>query len=273
MATFRERPRQEATIHYSNPSSKREYAAAGYSTRDDVYTAGVAVWPTTDTIGAVARFIESVKITEVGGGCWDVVVNYSKNPNQYELSGDIGTQSTKFLQSLETINSYTTDFSPGLPPDHKKAINVADDKIEGVDVEISKYDFSITKKLSFTTMGGVYLETIRNMTPSVNDNDYTIYWKTQTQTFKKGSLKFRGATWKQTQDDTLDITYRFQYSRGISAADNITIGNSDPIVKEGHQYLWVQQGKIPVSGVSVARPLYVYIERVYEYANFLDLAL
>jgi hypothetical protein len=71
-----------------------------------------------------------------------------------------------------------------------------------------------------------------------------------------------------TKDTTLiEITYTFEQSDDVKAQ---TIGDITNVAKAGWQYLWVQyQETHDESAKSFARqPVGVYVEKVYESANF-----
>lgn len=321
---IRESPKQEFTVHYSDPTSKRVYIVDGTLDRSDVVTKVGTTAPILDTIGSVTRFFDNYHVVEKGGGAWEATVEYRKNPSYWELSVDTSGGTAKVLQSISTVRSYTAvgalvgsspeeAIADGYTADFKRAIGVTASSIEGVDVVIPKFDFSINYKLKMSSISSSYLMTIYDLTGKVNNATYTLSWKGQSLSFNKGDLRFMGAPCKQTRDDELDITYRFSAIKGLTAATgaawdsttpyavgalvehssvvyrcveahtnwtppdaryweqaNITIGDSDPIVKEGWQYLWVRYREtVDGSTNSIVKvPEYIYVEQVQKYGNF-----
>lgn len=277
MARVFERPKQTAKFHYSDPASTREYAVTQAATRDEAASAVGATAPLIDTVDGVDRFFSTMEIKEAGGGCWDAIVNYARNPESVEMNIDVGAGSTKALQSLETIAGYSC-LDPALIfgtdyPDFGQGIGYNGTHFDGVDVELPKMEISINKKLKFSTLDPNYLKTLFDMAQTVNDDDFTFVWKGQNFSFAAGTLRFRGARIKQDADDNLDICYSFAYSKNLTAADNRTFGGSEPIEKLGHEYLWIYYEETTTASQIIKTPIAVYVEKVYEPSDFTALLL
>lgn len=216
---------------------------------------------------------------EAGGGCWDVTVHYAKNPNSTEWNFDIGSGNVKATNSYETIASYDCVDNSSLNhrgvdyPDFKKGIGYNGTHFDGVDIEVAKMEISINKKRKFSTLDPTYLQLLMENAQTVNDDHFTLTWKGQDFIFVRGSLRYKGSRVKQDADDNLDITYNLLYQRGTYVEDGITVGASDPIEKEGHQYLWIYQDEAVQGNFKVKVPIAVYIERVYKYSDFTALEL
>ncbi len=281
-----EKPRQASKSHWSDPTSTREYWVSGATTRTDAETEldlGNYV-PLVDTINGISRFYDSWSFKEGvgGGGNWDVVVSYSKSPNLKQHTIEIGVSNTKMMEALELIKSYDCSDPPVDPdapqpgiPDFGGAINVHDNNVNGVDVEIGAFTFSVDKIFQFSLLDQFYIKTLRDMSPSVNDAEYTIKWNGQIIACPSGSLKFRGCSMKQIATDGLSITFKFAYSKNITADDGIFIGNSYAIEKRGWDYLWPYYESLinPTTNRRVQRPRSAYVVRVYNYADFEQLGL
>lgn len=302
MARCVEKPgRQKVKIHFSDPSSTREYAITQAPTRDDAVQILLATAPDIDTVNEVQRFYAFAELNEFSGGgdCWDGVVHYEKNPNAVEMTFNISGSNSRFMYSRETVAGYNcTDADAGSEigfdiPDFGKGIGWNGTSYDGVDVESARMEFTISKKFKASLLGGEYIATLFQLAQKVNDDTWTYVWAqseseevewTQTLTFAKGSVRFRGASIKQDSDNNLDITYSFLYQRGLHNGvgevggvqvpdDNITIGDSEAIEMEGHQVLWIFFGGATNANHAIKEPKAVYVERVYDYANFDDLQL
>ena len=287
MARIRERPKQEVTLAFNAPGSKREYAISEATTRDEALILVNNTAPTIDTVAGVSRFIEKIELKEFGGGCWDAIVTYVRMPNSTEFTFNIGAGSIKATTSLETIAAYScivdeNNLDPPEPPGFNKGIGFNGSGFDGVDVEQGRTDFEISKKFQFSTLTAGYVQNLMDMAQTVNDDDFSLYWyirratileSFQEMTFPRGSLRFRGSRIKQDSDDHLDISFSFAYSRNTTAEDELTIGGSGAIEVEGHQYLWVYFKERLTDSALIKKPIAVYVERVYKYADFNDLEL
>lgn len=278
-----EKPRQTAVISFSNVSSVREYAVTECADRDTAELLVRTRAPLLDTVNGVARFMESIELKEFGGGCWDATVKYAKNPNRVEMNFDIGSGSTKALQSKETMAVYFEggmvtgeEISEGIGVDipiFDGGIGWNGTTFDGVDVQIPKMEFTINIKLQMSILPASYLITLFAMAQTVNDDQWEFAWQGQSLIFPKGSLRYLGSRIKIDSDNNLDVTYSFIYSKGITESDAITIGGVGPIEKEGHDYLWVLREKATAGSYVVKSPVGVYIERVYDPSNFNNLLL
>jgi hypothetical protein len=213
---FKIKPSLEGEISFNDPRAVVHYWFSGCSDDTAIYT-----------VAGVDRFIRSYRYKEAGGGCWDVDVFYEKSPGSYELTFDTSGGSGKVLQSLETVDAFNCQIpSSVLPtandigvgvPDFKQAIGVTNDSVDGVDVPLPKFDFSINVRLKMSTLSAIYLKMLADMSGMTNSAAWTINWKGQAMTFATESVRFLGTPGKETSDDDLDITYKFSYSAPITA--------------------------------------------------------
>lgn len=221
---------QEIGVSYNDPSSRREWQFRGSRNRDSILTAAATVIPAIDTCGGVPRFFERYDLRETSTKVWALKSSWRKNPTYWELSIDTSGGTGKILQSFATPRAYDCtggDQTAGADPrqwiegkrvaNFMRAIGVNGHNIEGVDVVIPKFDFSINFKMKMSTLSSLYLMTLYDLTGRVNDRRYSLNWKGQQLTFFQGDLRFMGAPCKLTSDDDLDITFRFSASKGIQA--------------------------------------------------------
>lgn len=235
---WREESRQEVGLKFNDPVSRREWLFTGSNDRNAIIAAAAAVIPAIDVVGGVPLFYDHHDIKEESTGAWRVKVEWRKNPTYWELSIDTTGGTGKILQSFATVRGYDCDgtgrildldprewIDTGLIPNFQRAIGVNGNHIEGVDVVIPKFDFTINCKLRLSTVSSLYLMTLYDLTGKVNDQDFLLAWKGQTLTFRAGDLRFLGAPAKMSSDDNLDITYRFSASKGIAVyrADRVWV--------------------------------------------------
>lgn len=219
---------QEIDVSYNDPATRREWIFTGSRSRDKILLAAALVIPLIDVVAGNPRFFERYGLREVSSGVWSLKSSWRKNPTYWELSIDTSGGTGKILQSFATPRGYDCggiDRINGLDPkdwasndiipNFKRAIGVNGNNIEGCDITIPKFDFSINYKLKMSTLSVLYLMTLYDLTGKVNHREYTLSWKGQSLTFKAGDLRFMGAPCKLTSDDDLDITFRFSASKGI----------------------------------------------------------
>ncbi len=253
-----EGPRQQASVERNKYTSRREYVFSGSLEKIDalktIALASSATDPCVDINGTLIQlFKRKVDVKEAGGGVWSGTVDYDNTPDQFDMKINNGVQTTKMLQALETIAVYdaiTGDVVTGNGvgtanvPDFKNALGVKGDglsmEVEGLDVEIGKMEFSLTRKMADASLSAGYEAYLATVTPSVNNALWTFVYRGQLFAFPRGSVLFRGHTTNDSSTN-LEITHNFAYSRGIGKAADawsnaVTYHGSDQVTYNGH--LW-----------------------------------
>lgn len=194
--------------------------------------------------------------SESGGGQTGAVA--------FQFSTVGGTQNVK--QSLETITSKRCAPNPnGLAAfDHKKFINVGEDGPEGVDIYVPTLEFGWTYPV---LSSAIDVFTLYELSGKVNATSY--------KGFPAGTLLFLGVDGSGemgTIGATGKLTYKFQAKPNKTG---IVINGADAVSKKGHEYLWTSVKKVEDAAAKTVRsvPLAVYVEKVYETADFALLGL
>lgn len=237
-----ERPKQKATAQFGAHSITREYWVSGATDKTTAMRAVLARAPLqdagVDTLGnTVVISRNKVDASEQGGGVWEVMVNYSNSPSEFRLTITSGVQTTKIMQAQKTVEVYdcidgskasdVTDPSNGQQgttnvPAFGNAIGVTGTgsswTVEGVEAEIGKMEFSISKKIKFAQLSATYAQYVTSVTPSVNSADWYFLWDNQLFFFVKGSVKFRGARINQSSEGDFELVHDFSYSKGLSGS-------------------------------------------------------
>lgn len=188
------------------------------------------------------------------------VIPYNESVFQFETGG--GTR--HITHSLETIDHYWIGAPGSTAPDHKGAIGVTKDGIDGVDIVDPIYQWSETHYLPAVLMTGAYKARLYGLTGKVNGKSF--------RGFSKGEVLFLGASGGKRGRGDWEITFRF------AASPNLTdqqIGDITGIEREGWQVLWVEFEDVEdaASKRMVRRPFAVHIEKVYEYGDFAGLGI
>ena len=160
---------------------------------------------------------------------------------------------THLNQSLTTRGIYP---APGkIAPVYQGAIGVSDSGVEGVDVTVPAFEFSVRKK--FEWVSTAYLLAVVSMTGRTNSIDWSI--------FAPGEALFLGAEGGEDEQNWVDITYHF------AARPNqptLSVGAISGINKRGWDYLWVKHDEEVVGDRVLRRPAAAYVEKVYPEGNF-----
>lgn len=198
--------------------------------------------------------------TAVGINEWHVTVKYDRlkkllvDETEYEF--DIGLQNQKIFQSLGT----TKYAASGTAPDFQGAINVQDDRIEGVDIGFPVYSFSITKIFDAADIDQTWRTAVRGLVGKKNNAAIGTE-------FAAGELLFTGARGRNRNEDEVQITFSFSASPNISG---LTVGSITGISKKGWDFIWFVYGEVDdtSAGRVVKRPKFAYVEKVIEDGNF-----
>ncbi len=177
----------------------------------------------------------------------------------FETGG--GTQ--HITQSMSTVGSYAP---PGkTAPDFKGAIGVTHDNVEGVDIGVPVFNFSVTWYRA--SMSSTYIGNLFNLTNKVNDAVFTVTIDGVQVSFAAGEVLFRGASGGKRGSGDWEITGRFSASPNRT---NLTVGSITGISKKGWEYMWVRYADAEDSAAKaiVKEPVAAYIEKVYEDGNF-----
>jgi hypothetical protein len=199
-------------------------------------------------------------------GKWDVTVKFSTfivtpgSTSSYGFDTTGGTQ--HITQSLETVAAYAPPAKTA--PDHKGAIGVTKDSVEGVDVVVPAFAWTETHYLSNAVVTDAYKTILKNMTGRWNDAPW--------RTYEAGEVKFGGVVGARRSGEFWELTFKFAESPNVTG---ITIGDITGISKQGWDYLWVQyeDTEDDTAKAIVKRPVAVYVERVAYSGSFGDLGL
>lgn len=146
---------------------------------------------------------------------------------------------------------------------------------EPLDIATRSLQFTIERTFSPGTVTQGYINTLYNLTATVNDSTF--------RGAQEGELLFLGADFNLSSLERETVSYSFSASPNVS---NFKIGQYQgvdktytiTISKEGHEYLWVQNVDEDTTAGDgtvhrVSRPKYAHVEQVYEKSDFSLLGL
>ena len=218
--------------------------------------------------------LQGFSISErLGDNAWKVSASYAYVQNESTDDGEIENESTfqfdtsggskHINQSLKTISKY-----PSSAPDFSQAINVGDNNsVSGVDITMPTYSFSETHYFKRSKVSTSFKKKIMELTGKVNSSSF--------KGFDAGEVLFLGASGTRRgtgSKDLWEITFKFAVSPNTK---NLKVGDISVGSKKGWEYMWVKyQSDIDNSKENIiAKPVGIYIEQVYEYANLRGLGI
>ena len=256
-AVINERFDSRASTVGGSPSVTLKYSVTG-TENDGEVLALVAGTAPSEFAGLKSQ---SFSIDPQGGGVWEAEVKYGPmtSPMPPETGDsvfnfDIATSTQHITQSLETKGSFVAS---GTAPDYKGAIGVNGDMIEGTDIVLPHYNFSETHYLDISIVNGGYKANLFQVAGRVNQSAF--------RGFAAGEVLFLGAQGSLRGEQDWEIAFKFSASPNVS---DLTLGDISGISKDGWDYLWVTYEDAESQQTLVKQPKAIYVERVYERANF-----
>ena len=169
------------------------------------------------------------------------------------------TQSKETLIKLERGGGVAQNFFGAIGV----SSNGPDMEIEGCDLP-PPAAFTFKRTVPRATVTQAYLDTLSSIAGRPNDADF-YFWKA-------GEVLLQSADGTYTQGEGWSINFQFGIEKN---RDNIVICDGLPAIpapgvltKRGWDYMWILYAKTDVGGRMVKRPLSVYVERVFDYADY-----
>lgn len=226
---------------------------------------------------------ERPNLRPAGFGLWDATFKYSlpeddeqeqeKPPEGGSTAGTIEFDTTGGTMHVST--AIAQRHQPANAANRRRAIGVSwndgNPQVEGVDVVVPSFRFSLTKQFSPTALReGKYFLDLSRMTGKTNNATYTVKGRFQGVNleleFEKGELLFLGARGSGRGSASFEINFQFESQQNNP---NFTVDAAIPaIVKDGHEYAWVAFKNEENANTLVQTPIAVYVAQVYESADY-----
>lgn len=266
---------QEKIESRSGSDDEVELVFVVEGTDDDAAARAALAAAAPGTHGTLVR--QTPTVDPVGPNLWEGKAKYIKPEIQTPQSGSAsfsfdttgGTQ--HITQSRQTIQKYAP--AGQTAPDFGGAIGVTHDSVEGVDITVQVFSFNVTRYIPTSAMTPGYIAGLYAMTGKINSASWTVNVDGINLTFAAGEALFLGASGaKRKSENDWELGFRFAASPN---ATNLTIGSITGINKKGWEYLWVRYADAEDAAAKaiVKKPVAVYIEKVYEEANFAGLGI
>ncbi len=271
MVTIYEKSDSPAVREGDQPSIERRYQVLDITDETAALAALASFAPTSDD-GLVRQ---SIALDPVGYDFWEGVVKYGirKRPetNESTYAFDTTGATAKITHSLETVAAYAPGnlasssggiAVPGITPDFQGAIGFDGNTIQGCTKTIPTFQWTETHYKPLTFVNSSYRLTLANLTGTVNSGDF--------RDFSAGEVLFLGASGTMRGSEDWELQYKFVASPNV---DELTLGGIGNIAKDGWDYLWVLYEDATDENTLVRVPKAVYIERIYERKDFVNLAI
>ena len=203
---------------------------------------------------------DAIELEQLGPLHWFARVNYSSKRRAIGtsvLNFDTSGGSTHITQSLSTLRSTAG------APNFDGAINVSEDRVDGVDITIPSFKFSETHIVAAADVDLAYLKTLSELTGATNNATF--------KGWAAGEVLFLGASGVLQLGD--DAAWEITYSFDMSPNRIIPVGSLGNILKEGWAYLWIVYRDTEDGNSIVKQPKAAYVEQVYPEADFADIEI
>lgn len=199
-------------------------------------------------------------IQQVGPLLWEARVQFCVLQNV--LAGSTSGASQHITQGRQTVGRH-----PASAPDFGGAIGVSRDSVDGVDILVPQLQFSITQVEPVEDVPANYIATLFHLTSRTNNAPYMISDGHVMLTFQRGELLFLGADFNKRIGEHWEFLYKFSASPNVYG---VSLGSIGGIDKRGWEYLWVRYAddEDKDAAAIVKKPIGVYVERVYDEADF-----
>lgn len=253
---------------------------------------------TRKAIGFDAEWVDE----ENDDGKWNVFVIYDTLPliaaDQQSFSFDIGAGTSHITQSVKTRGIFSPKKRKA--PDYHGAIGVTDDGVQGTDIIVPTFSFTVSRQLPDEFVSINYVKILATTVGKINFSPF--------QRFSRAECLFAGVAGTRLGSQLWDVTFKFLVA--LSKFD-FSLGSGSTIIehisKPGWDYLWVRYEKGVEETTSGTKPkpkpppadggeappnvgddetaddkkrkslkdipIGVYIEQVYEEAEFSRLGL
>lgn len=198
---------------------------------------------------------------------WKIIGEYKSllrdddgNAVDYTFSGTTSGASQNITQGLD-YQSY------GNGPNYQGAINVGPNGVEGVEIVVPKFEFTIDKVLPKGTLYFDYLKVLMRLTGTVNGAPFG--------PFARGEVLYLGADFSVKGGGDTSFNHKFVGSpnRTRENGNALSFGDITNVEKLGHEYLWVDYVAAESQGFVIRRPRSVHVHQVYPYADFTALRI
>jgi hypothetical protein len=216
---------------------------------------------------------------EKGFGIWEFTVNYgiddsddgsgdenSMSEEDVVISFNTGGGTARITRSLQTMQKAAKP--GGVAPDFQGGIGWDGERFEGTDITEPGWEWTETHYRNLDFVNRSYRRLLRSMTGTVNSRPF--------RDMDAGEVLFLGCQAQNRRNSENVMIWELRYSFTAKPNRNgLVIGDLEPVNKAGWDLLWTlpELRDDEESQKTVSVPMAVYVERVYERANFANLGI
>lgn len=202
--------------------------------------------------------IDDVVSEPRGHMTWMVRVVYGTSGGglRPETGDRLESWSTAPRTVLRKTSIATIDKDPPTAPDHDRAINKANGKIEGAEVIEATWSESITAYVANSSIATLKAAAYA-CTGKVNDDEW--------RGFAAGEVLLTEVTGQKRSEGDWEVTFRFLMSPNLT---DFTPTGSLTLDKGGHHVVWVQYEETVAANQNQFVAVAAYAEQVYDEADF-----
>lgn len=210
-------------------------------------------------LGVFFLLRKSIVLRPTGYHTWEALVRYGPTDALNETFDTTGGMQ-HIVTSRETVGRY----GPKASAATGKMIGATRDNVEGVDIIVPVHRFTETYLRLDDEMTVPYKVAVARLTGTVNNMTF--------RGFAKGECLFLGVVGTRRGDGNWELAFHFGVSPNLTG---LSIGEITGIEKRGWDYLWVrfEDAVDEYAYCLIKRPVAVYVERVYDYANWTPLEI
>jgi len=254
-------------------SAEVKYLATGSAALDELLAAIADPEQLPETLLSWPRREVNLATLQDADDLWEITARYAAEHNPdllsprmlpvgtMEYNFQIGGGSRRIYQSLQTTQSKSVFADV---PDHKGAINVTDDGVDGVEVPgEGGMRFGITKAFPSGTVSQSWIRTVAGLYLKTNSGIFG--------SFPGGELLFLGVSGSVRADGAEEITFHLS----ASTQETIAVPVIGDMTVPPHHYLWVQYASVEdtVARKTVRRPQSAYVEKVFPGGDYAGLGI
>lgn len=254
------------TGNFADSSKEFSFKIRGTNDPDAAYAALIAAVPAFVAVDGYILSKRVFSVDYVDEWLFDGTVTYTKRSrdNDELQTGQSSYQFETGGGTKQVSYALATTKYPSSAPDMANAVNFDGERINGVEVHAPVYNFSETHVLASNVVTAAYKAALFAATGKVNNSAF--------KGFAQGEVLFLGASGSARSDGDWEISYRFAASQN---ATGLTIATVSGVSKKGWEYVWVKWAKELETASNALKPKVqgVYVQQVYEYANFATLGI
>lgn len=213
---------------------------------------------------------QETQVRPLGAGLYEATVSYGPEsdpesrkdfePLENRISFDTTGGTAKITRAEKEVSRHATYSMSQQPPDLKGAIGFDGRRVNGVDIVIPKMEFQVVVYYAPATVSNMqWWKNLAAATGKVNSDAWL--------SFQPGEVLFMGGrgdvplpTVAGQRIKPVAVTMSFS---AMANRDDITIGISSPITKQGWDYLWVRYERMEQGGLDFPVPVHAYVDQVY----------